>query len=96
MVVLGFFLVHIFPRSDWIRTDTKYISRFSPSAGKYGSEKLQIRKFFTQWISCQYYQNVHDIVCVCQVDLSRSKILDKSNEQFGFSHCKGIYNNDEQ
>ena len=49
-----------------------------------------------QWISCQYYQNVHDIVCVCQVDLSRSKILDKSNVQFGFSHCKGIDNNDEQ
>ena len=49
-----------------------------------------------QWISCQYYQNVHDIVFVCQVDLSRSKILDKSNEQFGFSHCKGIDNHDEQ
>ena len=30
-----FFLVRIFPHSDWIRTDTPYLSVFSPNAGKY-------------------------------------------------------------
>ena len=34
-----FFLVRTFPHSDWIRTDTSYLSVFSPSAGKYGPEK---------------------------------------------------------
>ena len=29
-------LVRIFQHSDWIRTDTKYFSVFSPNAGKYG------------------------------------------------------------
>ena len=32
-------LVRIFPHSDWIRRDTKYLSVFSPNAGKYGPEK---------------------------------------------------------
>ena len=43
------FLVRNFPHSDWIRRDTKYISVFSPNAGKYGSEKLRIWKLFKQW-----------------------------------------------
>ena len=34
-----FFLVRIFPHSDWIWRDTKYLSVFSPNAGKYGPEK---------------------------------------------------------
>ena len=34
-----FFLVRIFPHSDRIRRDTKYLSVFSPNAGKYGPEK---------------------------------------------------------
>ena len=34
-----FFLVHIFPHSDWIPRDTSYLSVFSPNAGKYGREK---------------------------------------------------------
>ena len=34
-----FFLVRIFPHSDWIRRYTKYFSVFSPNAGKYGPEK---------------------------------------------------------
>ena len=32
------FLVGIFPHSDWIQRDTKYLSVFSPNAGKYGPE----------------------------------------------------------
>ena len=34
-----FFLVCIFPHSDWIRRNTKYLSEFSPNAWKYGPEK---------------------------------------------------------
>ena len=34
-----FFLVRIFPYSDWTRRDTPYLSIFSPNAGKYGPEK---------------------------------------------------------
>ena len=34
-----FFLVRIFPHSNWIRRDTSYLYVFSPNAGKYGSEK---------------------------------------------------------
>ena len=34
-----FFLVHIFPHSDWIRRDTPYLFVFSPYAEKYESEK---------------------------------------------------------
>ena len=31
---MEFFLVRIFPYSDWIRRDTPYLSVFSPNAGK--------------------------------------------------------------
>ena len=34
-----FFLVRIFPHSDWIRRDTPYLSVFSPNTGKNGPEK---------------------------------------------------------
>ena len=45
-----FFLVRIFPCLDWIRTDTSYLSVFSPNARKYGPEKLCIWTPFTQSI----------------------------------------------
>ena len=44
-----FFLVRLFPHSDWLRRDTKYLSIFSPNAGKYGPGKLRIWTLFTQW-----------------------------------------------
>ena len=34
-----FFLVRVFPHSDWILRDAKYLSVFSSNAGKYGPEK---------------------------------------------------------
>ena len=34
-----FFLVRIFPYSDWIRKDAPYLSVFSPNARKYGPKK---------------------------------------------------------
>ena len=45
--VFGVFLLRIFPYLGWIRTDTPYLSIFSPNAGKYGAEKLQIQTLFT-------------------------------------------------
>ena len=48
--VLGVFLVRIFPRSDWIRRDTPYLSVLSPNEGKYGPEKLRIWTRFPQWL----------------------------------------------
>ena len=47
--VLGVFLVCIFPQSYWIQRDTKYLSVFTPNAGKCAPEKLRIRALFTQW-----------------------------------------------
>ena len=38
MSLFGVILVCIFPNLDWIRKDTKYLSVFSPIAGKYGPE----------------------------------------------------------
>ena len=56
--VFGYFLVRIFPHSDWIRKDTpKYISVFSPNAEEYGQEKLRIRRVFTQQ-ACSAWENV--------------------------------------
>ena len=34
-----FFLVRIFPHSDWIRRETEYLSVLSTNAGKYEPEK---------------------------------------------------------
>ena len=36
---MEFFLVRIFSHSNWIWRDTKYLSVFSPNAGKYRPEK---------------------------------------------------------
>ena len=43
-----FFQVCIFPHSYKKRRDTKYLSIFSPNAGKCGQEKLRIRTLFTR------------------------------------------------
>ena len=48
--VFGVILVRIFPHSDLIQRDTQYRSKFSPYAGKYKPEQLQIRSLFTQCI----------------------------------------------
>ena len=48
MYVFGIFLISIFLHWDWIRRDTEYLSVFSPNAGKYWPENLQILTLFTQ------------------------------------------------
>ena len=46
---MEFFVVRIFPDSDWIRIDTEYLFEFWMNAGKDGSEKkLRIWTLFTQ------------------------------------------------
>ena len=56
-----FFLVRVFSHSDWIRKDTKYLSVFSPNAGKYGPEKTPYLDIFhavsvSRW-GCQKGRN---------------------------------------
>ena len=46
--ISGVFLFRTFFHLDWIRKDTEHLSVFSPNAGKYGPEKLEIRILFTQ------------------------------------------------
>ena len=41
-------LVMSYLGDDRIRRDKEYLSVFSPNAGKYGPQKLQIRTLFTQ------------------------------------------------
>ena len=52
MSIFGIFLLRIFLHSDWIQSDTEYLSVFSPNTGKYGPEKLRIRTLFTQYSLC--------------------------------------------
>ena len=42
--ILGVFLVRIFPHSDWIRSDSPYLSIFIPNAGKNETKKRLKRK----------------------------------------------------
>ena len=46
MSVFRVILVRIFPHSDWIRGDTKYLSVFSSNAGKCGPKYLRIQIYF--------------------------------------------------
>ena len=50
-----FFLVRIFPHSDWIWRDTEYLTVFSPNEGKYGPERFEYRHV-TQWFVCSKQQ----------------------------------------
>ena len=65
-----FFLVRIFPLSDWIRTDTPYLSVFSPNAAKCGPEKNSV---FGQFSRSEYSYNFRP--SVMQTILLSSKLL---------------------
>ena len=54
----GFFLVCIFPHSDWIRRDTEYLSVLSPNAGKYGPEKTAYLDTFHAVISSPFFSSL--------------------------------------
>ena len=53
--VFRVFLVRIFSHLDWIRRDTEQ----EYECGKYGSEKLQIRTLFMQWVFLRGHQLTH-------------------------------------
>ena len=53
------FLVRIFPHSDWIRRDTKYLSVFSLNAGKYGSGKTP------------YLDTFHAVTIIANIEISQ-------------------------
>ena len=60
--VFWVFLNHIFLHSNWVRRDTPYLFISSPNAGKYGSEKLRIRKLITQWLLLNFCPILH--ICI--------------------------------
>ena len=49
------FLARIFPHSDWIRRDTKYVSVFSPNAGKYGPDITPYLNTFHAVVELAFY-----------------------------------------
>ena len=57
-----FFLVGIFPHSDWIRRGTSYLSVLSPNVEKYGPEKNSL---FGQFSCSVYFWNR----CLKAIDL---------------------------
>ena len=59
-----FFLVRIFPHSDWIRRDTLYLSVFSPNARKYGQEKTPYLGTFHA-VKVQAQKEIHTIKSHC-------------------------------
>ena len=65
----GVFLVFIFPHSDWIRRDTKYLSIFSPNKGKHGPEKLWIWTLFTRWWFQKFMQIPEAYLEPCQISV---------------------------
>ena len=59
--VFGVFLDPIFPHSDWIWTDTPYLSVFNPNAEKYGiREKIQYEDF-SRSVSYQFLFDVKTV-----------------------------------
>ena len=51
------FWVRIFPPSDWIRRDTRYLSVFSPNVGKYRPEKTSHLNAFHTVVFQKYPEN---------------------------------------
>ena len=58
-----FYLVRIFQHSNWIRIDTKYLSVFSPNAGKYRLEKTPYLDTFRAVIDKFYSTKWENITC---------------------------------
>ena len=56
------FLVRIFPHSGWIRRDTKYLSVFSPNAGKYGPEVTPYLDIFRAVTVTAFHRNSYQTI----------------------------------
>ena len=74
-----FFLVRIYPHSNWIRRDTE-LSAFSPNAGKYRPEKTPYWDIFMQ---CLFY--------ICKIDLIVKNVHLKVSKKLSGKHlCQGL------
>ena len=79
-----FFLVRIFPHSDWIRRDiitfTSYLSAFNPNAGKYGPEKTpNLDTFYAVLFSRkEKFNKCYVKVCILESFWKLYKIINKS------------------
>ena len=63
-----YFLLRIFSHSDWIWRDTKYLSVFSPNAGKYGPENTPyLDTFHTALVWVNICNNNHYLIRNSQV-----------------------------
>ena len=62
--VFGVILVRIFLHSNWIRSDTSYLSVFSPNMRKCGPVQLRIRTLFTDTVYvAQWYSTLYVVRC---------------------------------
>ena len=77
---MKFFLVRIFPLSDWIRRDTPYLFVFSPNAGKYGPKKtLSFDTFHVVGASINllsvslstFFKHLYSWICENWIELNR-------------------------
>ena len=72
-----FFLVHIFPHSNWIWRDTPYLSVFSPNSRKYGPEKTSYLDTFLA-VCFTNYLNVNELFTLLLVLFKRANYLLRS------------------
>ena len=79
-----FFLVHIFPHSNWIWRDTPYLSVFSPNARKYGPEKTSYLDTFLA-VCFTNYLNVNELFTLLLVLFKRANYLLRSGHPEVFS-----------
>ena len=74
-----FFLVRIFPHSNWIRRDTSHLSVFSPNTGKCGPEKTP------------YLDTFHAVYAIFECNIFDHQIISslKLDKWRTVSKCKG-------
>ena len=87
--VFGVCLACIFPQSYWIRRNTDYLSVFSPNAGKYKPEKLQIQILSTRYDVWHIAQE-RKIFCFGRFEVETTFELDKSNHPELFCQKGGL------
>lgn len=70
------FLVCILPNSYWIWRDKPYLSVFTPSAGKYGSQELRIRTIFVPWLGQRLLKKpVTPVSCLIKLKRMMRKLI---------------------
>ena len=88
MSVFGVFLVRIFPHSDWIRTDTEYLSVFSPNCGKIRIRKTENTDIFHAVLVINTEWNVSFVVSLYH---QGNRQMERWKENFIWYIPAGIY-----